>query len=691
MFAWLTFFLGIVVTALFLYIPGFLCLSGANLKPMDSFILAPLVSIPLASLLAILLAKVKVGLSASSFYLVLLLISFIVFFCARFLLRNHQVRSLFSFSRRDVFHALLYLIVAIIITSVYFIIPLDGPSSFAQDSDNTFHLSLIYSMMSSGNYSCLDATLYHDLPKSYMALVDTQGSFYPSFWHMTAALSAGLLGLDAFSGANIATCTFLIIVLPLSSFVFNRFFGKSDDTLVVCGAFTCLAFTAFPWALILGPSGPVFPNFYGLSLVPLVVVVVFQSSFRIWRERKLFLIDVLLSFLGLLSLAFCHPNSVFTLFLIMLPFGYSLCGEIARRSSHTKSIRKRAFILKLFYIITFSALWIGLYASPALHGVTHFTWKAYESTVQALLDAVSLSFLIPVPQFLLAFVVMLGAFVNLLGKRGHAWLTFCWIVSLGMFILAASSDGIAKQILTGFWYTDKYRLAANAALISNPLAALGLASVIRFLARATRLIACGSRRIEGAVRFIPAIIVPALFCYFVYTPSYQIGFVYYGQSAFGEYNRINSYINLKSRPNLYDEAEAAFCKKVNSIVDHKYVIYNNADDGSSFAYAQYGLNLAYRRSAAELLSGNELKQSKLLRNSINELSTDVAVQQTLDKSNIRYILILDYGGELTDERCFYGYYTFEKWMGYNRINDSTPGLRILLSEGDMRLYEIESF
>ena len=64
------------------------------------------------------------------------------------------------------------------------------------------------------------------------------------------------------------------------------------------------------------------------------------------------------------------------------------------------------------------------------------------------------------------------------------------------------------------------------------------------------------------------------------------------------------------------------------------------------------------------------------------------MQKVIKDANIRYILILDLGGEITDERCFYGYYTPSKWTGINNIDDETPGLKTLLAEGDMRLYEI---
>ena len=87
--------------------------------------------------------------------------------------------------------------------------------------------------------------------------------------------------------------------------------------------------------------------------------------------------------------------------------------------------------------------------------------------------------------------------------------------------------------------------------------------------------------------------------------------------------------------------------------------------------------------------GNETSDNQTLRLHLDKLATNEDVQRILKENGIKYILDLDYGGEVNNERCYYGYYTWDKWQGINSIEDSTPGLKLLMSEDDMRLYEID--
>ena len=252
--------------------------------------------------------------------------------------------------------------------------------------------------------------------------------------------------------------------------------------------------------------------------------------------------------------------------------------------------------------------------------------------------------------------------------------------------MGATTDGALKSFLTGFWYTDPYRLAAMAALVGIPLATLGLYVLLRIMKKIAMVIAEPGK--DGNLTSILSVALVLGFVAVNYYPSYTLPGRGEVVTAFGDYETCNILANLQDRDNLYDQEEAAFAEKVKDVVDPAYCIYNNADDGSPFAYALEDLNLCYRRSAAQLLDGGESAQGKLLRNHIDGLAYDGEVQKAIEGANIKYILVLDLGGEITDERCFYGYYTPSKWEGINNIDDETPGLKTLLAEGDMRLYEI---
>ena len=55
--------------------------------------------------------------------------------------------------------------------------------------------------------------------------------------------------------------------------------------------------------------------------------------------------------------------------------------------------------------------------------------------------------------------------------------------------------------------------------------------------------------------------------------------------------------------------------------------------------------------------------------------------------NAKYVILLD--DKSSDNPTLETLrYKEEKWAGIESIDESTPGFKLLLSEGDMRLYEI---
>ena len=77
-----------------------------------------------------------------------------------------------------------------------------------------------------------------------------------------------------------------------------------------------------------------------------------------------------------------------------------------------------------------------------------------------------------------------------------------------------------------------------------------------------------------------------------------------------------------------------------------------------------------------------------VRMSLDEYASDSEVRDAVASTGARYVLVLDMDGERTDERRFLSSYYPEQWEGINELTDDTPGFKVLLAEGDMRLYEL---
>lgn len=177
---------------------------------------------------------------------------------------------------------------------------------------------------------------------------------------------------------------------------------------------------------------------------------------------------------------------------------------------------KRALILG-GAIVALVVVWLLLYSSPFLHGVTHFRWASTASSSQAIINCLALSFRLPACSFVLPVIVFAGVLYSIKEWRRYAWLSCSFVFACAIYVIGASSDGTLKGLVAGFWYTDPYRLGASACLMAMPLAALGAYAIGSLLKRGFE-----------ALRFerVPTLLCVGAFAvvaiFFSYVGSYSI-------------------------------------------------------------------------------------------------------------------------------------------------------------------------
>lgn len=679
---WIPFFISSLFLLLLLEVPGFALSRMMRFCRLDSILIAPLFSIALLEIVSIVISKLGifatwVNLCLICFILAAIFLSCKLIDCSR---KAAMTESFFGHSNWLILF--LYCGVAFVVATKIFLLPLDGPSSFIQDSDNSFHLAVIRSFLDVGDFSTFNVGLYHDVPSS--SILSIANGFYPAAWHLLAALVASFSGQDVAFAANVTNYVMVLFVFPSSVLLFLKTVFRDDLGVVIAGALILFAFNSFPWGTLISVSGPLFPNTLGLMFVP-ACVAIFINFFS--GCTKQFTLSYVFAFLvGVLTLYFSHPNAVFTMAVLLAPYVVLLFSSwYIRKKQHedsavSLSVRLISLAIPSLFILV---IWIVCFINPALSNTVSFTWGITASHLQAIVNVLSLSFRLPAGNYLLAIFVAIGFFV-LLRNNECSWLCFSYLIAAAIYIVGASSSGFIKHFLAGFWYTDPYRLGACAGLMAIPLAAAGLAT---FFSLAVKVF--DRLGYELWAKFLACAVCLIFIWCALYINDFDLpgfGRVYTG---LGDYHTCSVLSNDSKRDNLFDPRERLFCKRVAEFLENDDgLIYNNADDGSSFAYPLYDLNLLYRRSAAEML-GNETSDNQTLRLHLDKLATNGDVQRVLKENGIKYILNLDYGGEINDERCYYGYYTWDKWQGINSIKDSTPGLKLLMSEDDMRLYEID--
>lgn len=699
---WVDFFVSYVTATLLLYLPGLPFALGLRGKLYDGVILAPLVTFVGASAVAIVYSKLGISSSWLGLLLPVFLAGLLLFVC-RLGIDVSYKKQLFSRNEtccksHDWLLLLLSIVAAFVVGMFFFVKTLDGPASFNQGPDNVHHLALIETFTKTGFYSPLSTTLY---PASEGFIAPSgadasSGSFYPSAWFCWASLVSQAASVSTPIAANVTLFALLSISWPTSVYFFIRHLFPNDIYIKGSASLAGIAFSAFPWMLLY--FGPLYPNFAGLAFVPMVGTLFLEAIDFDTEHRAA---SSIFFVVGLLSLVLLHTNSVFTLAVIMIPavISYVYRWSIRILSQFFRSFsdgRRKAIalIVSAIAVVLVYALWKYINGLPFLESIVSYPWYPYSSIRQELVNIFLLAYRSPQAQIPLAVMVIAGA-IWLSKQRNFRWILSSYLLTCIMVFVAATREDWIDELLNGFWYTDPYRIAANAAIAAIPLAACGLAVFLKRAPNACRrIISFVSPETEASarkVRFKESAAYAACIAVFAllnFYPNFEIPGIATITTAFGQIEDDLTYTNA-SVGTVLDKSEQDFLEDVSEVVGEDLVI-NLPDDGSLFGYSVYGINMFYRSPGMEAY-GNDTEQSKLFRYSLDELSYNPSVQEAVKSSGARYVLLLDSGEELEEyPREYFDHYWEGGWVGLDAITPDTEGFTLVMHEGDMYLYRIDS-
>lgn len=685
---WSLFAVTVLAEIAILYLPGFLILKALRLNGFMSLALAPIISIAAYVTLGIVFDKTSIFASWTTMFLPLLVAGLVVFLVSLLLKKKSDQKSSKTKQGTNTIWSfvVLYLVFGCLVAGYYFILPLNGAGSFGQGPDNAPHLSFIQAFLDAGNYSSLNSSYYHGIDNSYQDPSGNNGTggFYPTGWHSVAALAGSLTGANAAVSANASLFVFLAIVLPINVFYLIQVLAKDNKALIALGSLVCLGFGAFPWGLI--TFGPLYPNFVAFVFVPLLVgtfALIFTSGSHIGAKIILSILFVL----GLFDLIFLQSNAAFTVGVFLIPF---CIGAIWGALSNTKStmLSRRSFKLfscAVFLIVCFF-VWNFAYGLPIMSGVVSYPWPPYGSLRQEIVNILLLSYRDSAAQPILGLLVLFGI-GYLLHKKQNRWLIGTYALTCLMCIIAATGTDDFRSFWIGFWYTDSYRIAAMAAIAAIPLAVYGVYVLYKLVMRIWDQITDWASLKRFSLKSKSIVFSIALVGVLFY-PSFTIFGVGNITTALGEFktNWFNTNNNIGNCVLDHDEQE--FLTDVKSIVGDDLVI-NKPDDGSVFAYGGEGIDVFYKRTGIEAYETDSM-ESQLFRDSLVEYSTNKDVQDAVEKTGAKYLLLLDQNvDDESQERYWFDHYYESLWKGMDAVNDNTPGFKVVLAEGDMRLYEIE--
>lgn len=673
---WLTFVLAVVACILVLYVPGYLFARSLSIARFASVAIAPMFSIFAVAVLGIVLFEVGVTCSGPVLLAIAVALGLVAFLVGKGVVRargsrpSHELIAVGN-TKEACKIAALYVGVALAVVFVVFLLAIDGPESFSRNDDTTVHLSIVRGFLDTGTFSSLHVSSYLD-----QAMIS---SFYPSAWHVVTAIVASLFGDAVTIAANVTIVVFVAVVFPLAMcLLFMKLFGE-NKRVVWAGSLFVVAFCGFPWGFVVW--GQLLSNMVAFMLVPLALVALAEAVEVEGLSVKVRLALVVIA--GLVAIALAQPNGAFT-------FGiwavlYCVSRIFYPGKGDAPRITPKQLMAAGVLLLIACAGWAVLYLAPFMQDVVQRTWEATLSPLEAI--GSGLLFMFTSREGIQPFlsVVVLAGVIYTCRNRRYLWLTIAYAFALVVYIIDVSTDGVLKQVLSGFWYTDYYRTGAMTALFAIPVAALGFVQLVDLVkpwfARVLKAEAGHPKCIKASVG---ALVVLFAVCQFFPFHAKLAGKTDIGAGLVKIHREVSTRYSWDR--GLTSE-EDAFVNRVLETVPTGAVIINVPSDGSCWSYGVEGLNAYFRRSSDNGRGG--AKESALLRTSLCDISTSDDVRSVVDGLDMRYVLMLD--DQTGDNRTTVGNrYKEENWRGIESINEQTPGFTLVLSEGDMRLYEINA-
>lgn len=519
-----------------------------------------------------------------------------------------------------------------------------SPDTFSQLFDNIFHLSLVRYMAEAGTGSSFSVTAMDPGAAS---------SFYPAAFHGYASLVFMVFPDSITVAMNAAIWTMLAVAWPLGCLYLAVTVTRSTGASLIGVGILSASFPGFPFLLL--QWGILYPNILGLILLP-VAIALSLEALGLGRSSRYDAQALVLGALVLPGLALSHPSTLLSLMAVVA------APILARAFREWKTLRdpqtpRRASIVRLSLLLAclpvFAAVWLILRPGDA-------PWdpplSRFEAVGQALLNAP----FGPGPAWAVSALMLLG--IVSAWRHGSRWLVTSWIVVAVMWVVVSSGPANRwRELLTGGYYNDPYRVGALLAVVSLAVSALGLASCCTWLASQAARLPRGSASLWEAV--VGVLVAAAL------TVATQPS-TYMAQTL----GRVAGSHALSEGSWILTTDELALIHRIPQEVPPSAIIATNPWNGSSLVYAFTGI-----QTTTKHVFYTPTRDLDILQFSLDEATTNPIVCPAIRDMGVDYVL--DFGDqEITPQAD-------HPFPGFDSL-DTAPGFELVDREGSVALYRI---
>jgi hypothetical protein len=618
-----------VVFAILTFTPGWLVVRALGARGTESLAVSPVVTVTVLGISTTVAARLGLKWSWTLVVVSTLAFAGAAWLLARLLGRLGDYRSEVSPTRRllgrprlDVFGGAAIGSALALVT----MLPVIGrPDELVDSPDAVYHLDRIRLFLDTGDFSL------------------TNPSFYPNGFH--AWVATGLMGTDTqiIAGTNVATLLLAAVVWPLGVVALVRHALKPTRFVTYAAGLASAAFVSFP-TLLLG-WGVLWPNLMGTAMTPAALVLMLQAG----RTRQAG--QVLAFAAALPGLALIHPNALFAL--VVFAVSWFLAARVRAGVIGHHSWTRVARDLLLALVVLGAAVVTAPRVSASIASTQAYAWdriSLWDSLVEILGGRLQI------------FSVLWGLLI-LLGL-GFAWIVWrarpaipvlaMWLAAVLLYLMASSTSGSWTDLLTGYWYNDKVRLASLAAVPGVVMVAAA-ALMLRYWLRKVPLL--GRRPMAAALVALAAI---------------PLGTVVADYGARSTLLRHFFHPRLPEREILSLERQHQLAELAAKIPPGAGLV-GRPENGSPLMYALFRTNTFYR-SIPVLSSGD----NGLIGAGFDEMTRRPDVCAALARHDIRYAI---------DSPHVYWLDRPERTPGLFNL-ETVDGLEVVAKAGDYTLYRI---
>ena len=520
------------------------------------------------------------------------------------------------------------------------------PGELVDSTDAVAHLNRIRAFLDTGSFSSLGRPAY------------------PSGFHDVAATAMQVMShVDIVMATNLTALLAAAVVWPLGCVALARHtFGRSPAVLLGAGLASA-AVTTFPFMLM--GWGVLWPNLLATAMLPgvvlsaLVATGILRPTPGVSRP-----VAAAATVLALPGLTLTHPNGLVSLAMIVV---LALMTASVNRAVGTLGRTRTRELARLGALVAgvCVVLVIGPKLSRQVADTASYVWTQSTTLGPALREVTLLSLQVDQPLWGLSIVLLLGAVACALHTT-RRWVLVTYLACVILYVLAATSHTTVGVLLTGYWYNDKVRFAALAAVPVVLLVVAGIALLAEWLRRALAAFTPRTRTGARCHRVLPNSVTAGALTLFVFLSA--------GLNHDATYALTKRYYH-PDQPDrvLITAQENADLGRLAARIPEGAVTAGVPANGSSFLYAFHDRPVLF-----DSLLLNPDPDSAFIALHLKEVLSNTAVCDALRRKNVQYAIT----GPVR-----YWLSLSSRTTGLAALDD-TPGFEEIGRAGHYQLYRI---